>query len=478
MRKDKAAKSIVSKLAESASLQFINFIVGIILARILSPSDYGIYSILLIFINIGQTVIVGGFNSALIQRKKIDEEDFSTVLVFSFIASVIVYGVLFFSAPIISSLYHSPEVIWPLRVVSLVLFPDALYSLVNARIARKMEFVFAAKLSVVAVVITGGIGILLALKGAGVWALVVQQILTYTILPITYCLYTRWFPKFRFRREKFRPLFGFGSKILLTDLINAIYSNIQGMIIGIKYNTDSLAFFNKGQMFPRTVMTTINESIQTVLFPVYADIQEDKKKMADMLLHNMEIVSFIVFPMMMGLFATSNEIVILLLTEKWIGCAYIIKVFCVAYMFWPIDSMNLQAIKASGKGKTYLGLNLIKKTCAALILFMAVMFSDSVETFAISAVLIYVSDITINSFAMKKIINVNLWKEIKALWKSIVCSVSVLLIIFLPNISSLLIITLVVKILVGISIYIAISILINRECVVKTWEQIMHILKP
>lgn len=476
MRKEKTAQSIVSKLIESASLQIVNFVVGIILARILSPSDYGVYSILLIFINIGQTVIVGGFNSALIQKKKVDEKDFSTVFVFSLIAAAVVYVILFFAAPVIGSVYKNNDVILPLRVIALVLFPDALYSLVNARVARKMEFVFIAKLSVISVMFTGIIGIILAMNHAGIWALVVQQILTYTLLPISYCLIKGWIPKLKFQKNRFRPLFSFSSKILLTDFINAIYLNIQGIIIGIQYDSNALAFFNKGQIFPRTIMNTINESIQTVLFPVYADMQDDKKKMSDMLLNNMKMVSFIVFPMMIGLFVTSDEIISLLLTEKWIACSYIVKVFCIAYMFWPIDSMNLQAIKANGNGKMYLYLNVAKKTCASILLLMFVLMSDSVEVFSISAIVIYVSDIVLNSIAVKKEIGVTLWMEIKSLWRSTAGSATLFILMFLPIKPESVLISFLVKVILGIILYVVTSLIFNRKSVELVSKQIKKIL--
>ena len=463
MRKDRATKSIISKLIESASLQAINFIVGIILARILSPSDYGIYSILIIFINIAQTIVIGGFNSALIQQKKVDEEDFSTVFTFSLLAAVIIYVIIFITAPFVGVIYNKSEVILPLRIIALVLFPDILYSLVNARVARRMEFSFAAKLSITSVILTGSIGVFLALQGGGIWALVVQQIMTYSFYPILYCLIKKWMPKIGFSKERFKPLFGFGSRILLTDFINAVYANIQGMIIGIKYNAESLAFFNKGQLFPRTVMTTISESIQSVLFPVYADMQEDKEEMSKMLINNMSMVAFTVFPIMVGLFATSDEVITLLLTEKWISCAKIVKVFCVAYMFWPIDSMNLQAIKACGKAKTYLNLNLVKKVCAAGILGVFVFISNSVTFFSLSAIVIYVSDIIWNSIVMKKELGISLVDEMSVLWRSTLSSLFILIIMYIPQLKNGIITILIIKVIMGIVIYFVASALFNKR---------------
>lgn len=463
MRKDKSAKSIIFKCIENASVQILNFIIGVVLARVLSPADYGVYSILLIFITIGQTAVVAGLNSALIQRKDITEDDYSTVMVASIAMAVLIYIILFLAAPFIAKAYSSPNVIKPLRVLSIVLFPMALFSVVNARIARKMEFPFAAKISIASVIISGSISVVLAINGAGVWSLAIQQILTYTLSPMFYCILRHWVPKFYFRVDRLKVLLGFGSKVMVADLVNSIYANVQGMIIGIKYSADSLGFFNKGQMFPRTVMQTINGSIENVMFPVYSDMQNEKEEMGKTILENAKMISFFVFPMMMGLFAVSYEVISLLLTEKWIACVEIVRIYCIAYMFWPIDSMNLQAIKACGDGNIYFAVNFLKKCIAAIILTFFVFFSKSLEMFALSAIVIYVFDIIIGAFAMKKLVGVSLLQEVTALIRSAICSLCILIITQLPVISENVLMVLVYKVCIGIVVYLLSSYLLNRK---------------
>lgn len=477
MKKDKVTNSIISKVIESASIQVLNFIIGIVLARVLSPEDYGVYSILLIFISIGQTVVVAGLNSALIQRDDIKDDDYSTVFTASMLASLVIYLILFFLSSFIAKIYASPMAEKPLKVISLVLFPNALYSVVNARVAKNMEFSLAAKISVAAVVFSGTVSVFLALKAAGVWALVVQQILTYSVMPTIYCIRKKWCPKFKFDFSRFKVLFGFGTKVLVADFINSIYSNVQGMIIGVKYNATALAFFNKGQLLPRTIMQTINGSVECVLFPVYSNIQNSRKKMAEEIIENAKMISFIVYPLMIGLFSISDEVIVLLLTEKWIECAGIVRIFCIAYLFWPIDSMNLQAIKACGNGNAYLKLNFFKKCIATGILSLALFVFKSLETFAISAILIYVSDIIIGSFDMKKEINISLFQEICALWKSLLCSSFILINILLPTVCESTVLTIIYKIVVGIVIYILSSYILNQDIMKKLIRKFSGILK-
>jgi O-antigen/teichoic acid export membrane protein len=312
----------------------------------------------------------------------------------------------------------------------------------------------------------------MALNFAGIWSLVIQQILTYTIPPVFYCVKIQWIPKPKLFWGRLKILLGFGSKVLIADLVNSVYSNIQSMVIGIKYSADSLGFFNKGQIFPRTIMQTVNGSIENVMFPVYSDMQNDKKEMGKTILDNAKMIGFFVFPMMMGLLAVSNEVIMLLLTEKWIDCVGIVRIFCIAYIFWPIDSMNLQAIKACGDGNEYFKVNFVKKCIAALIIMAFVFFSRSLEMFAFSAIIIYISDIAVGSRAMKKLVGISLLQEVTSLWRSFVCSCCILLVAFLPEIRENLFLTLLYKIIAGVIVYLISSFLLNRSLMValgKRW---------
>lgn len=462
MIRNNTVKSILSKLAENASVQIINFIIGIVLARILSPSDYGIYSVLVILMTICQTLVVGGLSSALVQREDITEDDYSSVFTLSLILSGVLYAVMFFFAPLLAKIYDLPEMITPLRVIAIVLIPDALYSVVNARVSRNMEFSIVAPISICSTILVGAISIVLALQSMGIWSLVLQQILIYSVFPICYCSKYKWVPKLFIDWSRFRILIGFGSKVLATNLVNSLYANMQGLIIGIKYNIDNLAYYNKGQMFPRTIMQTVSGSVETVYFPVLASYQKDREKMAEVMLKNLSHITFFVYPAMVGLFAVSREVVVLLLTEKWIDSTVIIMMFCMAYFFWPIDSMIQQAIKACGEGTVFFKFGVAKKVSATIILAVFVLCAPSVNMFALSAVAICFSDSLIGYVAIKYTTGICLCEIVSVLWKNILCSMTILVIIIIPEIGNSILLTLCIKIIIGILVYFISSLTINR----------------
>lgn len=472
MEKKSVSKSVVAKFLERASVQIVNFVVGLVLARLLSPDDYGVYGILLIFINIGQTLVQGGFASALIQKKNTDQTDYSTVFVFSLVIAALVYMLLFVAAPLVGMAYKTELLIAPLRMIALVLFPSTLASVVNARISKTMDFGFLAKYSSVCVLMTGGIGILLASMGAGIWALVVQQILSFSLFPMVYCIRKHWFPGFRYDRGRLKHLLGFGIRVMVTDLVNSIYVDIQGLIIGMKYSTETLAYFNRGQIFPNTLMTTLNSTVATVLFPVYADIQDRREQMRDALLHSLQVITFVVYPLLLGLLAVADLTVDVLLTDKWSMCIPFIQIYCIAYLFWPLDSINLQVIKACGAGRVYLYQNLLKKGISSLVLVAFTLGAPSVEIFALSAILIYVFDITVGTIAAKKLIPITLGGVLKAIWRNLLCSCGVLTVALLPRVFQSSVLELALRVLVGGVIYVILSLLINRD----TMKTVLNIL--
>ena len=361
-------RSTLWKLLEKFSSQIVTLVVAVILARILMPRDYGVIAVLMVFISLLNVVVDGGLNNALIQKKGADNVDFSTIFHFCIGLSLLFYLMLFFAAPAVASFYGDDLFVPVLRVLGLNVIFNAFNSIQRAYIAKKMLFrkLFAASLG--AALISGAGGIALALKGAGVWALVFQQVASQLAVTLILWFTVRWRPEAVFSRERFRSLFDYGWKIFLTNIIVAVYENIRGVVIWKVWQPASLAFFEKGRQLPTMFMTSINSSVQSILMPAFSEDQDDRERVKQMMRRSMKLTCFFVLPLLAGLMATARPLVHVLLTDKWMEAVPFIRIFCLGFMLMPIQSSNLVAIKALGYSDITLKLELLKKALEAVIM--------------------------------------------------------------------------------------------------------------
>ena len=379
------------KFFERISVQGTNFLVTLLLARLLTPSDYGTVSVVTIFIALATTFVQGGFNTALIQKKDVDGNDYLTILMFSEIVAAALYLVIFFTAPFISNIYHTPELSSLLRVMAIVLFPGAFNEVQVAYVTRDLRFKVLTISSFVSALLAAAVGIGLAVAGFGAWALVIQQLVNQTATCfVTYCI-VRWIPKGRFSVQSLRRLLPFGAKVFASNFIVALFLDIRSLLIGQIYSSEALGFFNRGKQFPQAVMESVNGTIQTVLLPVYSKKQDSVSSVAKMVSKTVRISSLLLFPMMVGLAAVAEPLVSLLLTDKWLECVPYLQIFAIGYLFQAIQLAIIQAIKAIGDSGTPLKLEIIKKC---------------VEVFFASSLLIcsVISHLP-NMFAAKRILN-------------------------------------------------------------------------
>ena len=287
--------SILCKLMERFSSQIVSFVISIILARILSPNEYGIIAVILIFINLANVFIDGGLNTALIQKKDADQIDFSTIFWFSFFLSGVLYFVLFFSAPLIARVYNNEILVPVLRVLSLVLFAYSINSIQRAFISRHMLFKELFWVNAVAVVLSGALGIIMANNDYGVWALVAQSLTNPFICCTVMWFIIKWRPSFVFSLSRFQSLFDYGWKIFLSNFIIAVYEDIRGLIIGKVYQPSALAYFDRGKSLPSLLMTNVTASINTVLLPAFADEQDDVFRVKQMMRRAVQVSYLFVF---------------------------------------------------------------------------------------------------------------------------------------------------------------------------------------
>lgn len=400
--------SMIWKLLERFSAQIVSFVISIILARVLSPNEYGVISILIIFINFANVIIDGGLNTALVQKKNADQTDFSTILWFCLLLSVVFYIVLFFTAPLIANFYDNNLLIPVLRVLSLVLFAHSFNSIQRAYVSRHMLFKKLFWVNSVTVIVSGIIGIIMAYLGYGVWALVGQSLSSSVVCCLLMWVTIKWRPAFVFSKERFRGLFDYGWKIFMTNFIIAIYEDIRGLVIGKVYQPSALAFFDRGKALPALLMSNITASINTVLFPAFADEQDDRGRVKQMMRRSVQISYFFVMPLMIGFFFTAKNIILVLLTEKWLPAVPFVQIFCIAFILMPIQNVNMTAIRSLGYSSITLKLEVYKKIIEAVILVVS--FMINVYTVAWGIVLYNFICIFINLSPSKKLVDYG-WNE-------------------------------------------------------------------
>ena len=397
------------KFFERISVQGTNFLVTLLLARLLTPSDYGTVSIVTIFIALATTFVQGGFNTALIQRKDVDGDDYLTILAFSEFVAMILYFVIYVMAPIIGKCYRSEELCSLLRVMAIVLFPGAFNSIQVAYVTRDLRFKVLTVSSFLSALIAA-VGIGLAVAGFGAWALVVQQLVNQiATCVITYCI-VRWIPQGKLSIQSLRRLLPFGAKVFASNFVVALFLDIRSLLIGQIYSSEALGFFNRGKQFPQAVMESVNGTIQTVLLPVYSQKQDSISSVTKMVSKTVRISSFLLFPMMVGLAAVAEPLVSLLLTDKWLECVPYLQIFAIGYLFQAIQLAIIQAIKAIGDSGTPLKLEIIKK-CAELF-FLVVTIKKGVLVFASSLLICSTFSHLLNMVAARKILKYTIKQQI------------------------------------------------------------------
>ena len=385
-RGKKAAASFLFKLTESVGTQGISFVVSVILARLLDPSDYGVLTMLTVFIAVSQVFVQSGLNTALIQKKDVDETDLSSVFYVSLLIAAALYALLFFLAPAIGAFFGMDALSPVLRVLALVLLPGALVSVQNAVIARQMAFRRLMAASLLSTALSGAVGIGMAAAGLGYWALVGQQLTNQLALALVLLRMVKWRPRALFSWARVRVLIRFGWKLLASSLLETGYNNLRTAVIGKQYAQETLGFYNRGKQFPELVMNAVNGSIQSVMLPVLSDEQDDMLRMKQMMRRSVMVSSFLVLPMMAGLAAVAEPLIRLLLTDKWLPCVPFLQICCIDFAFYPIHTANLQAINAMGRSDVFLRLELIKKSYGLAILAASVLLFDSVYAIAWGAV--------------------------------------------------------------------------------------------
>lgn len=427
--KETVISSLIWKFLERLGTQGIQFVVSIILARLLLPSDYGVVTMIMVFTAISNAFIQAGFSTSLIQQKNSDELDYSSVFYTSFIIATLCYVILYIAAPVIADFYNMQQIKDILRVISLTLFFGALNSVQIAKLSKDMKFKNLFFSSLGAIIVSGTTGIVMAYLGFGAWALVAQQLSNIIVSTIILSFTSGWRPKLVYSLERVKVLFSYGWKIMCSSLIDTLYQNLYNLVIGKFYNSATLGNYNKGEQFPKLIAVNIDGAIGSVMLPAYAREQERKDKVKKMVRRAIVTSSLILFPLMFGLAAIAEPVVKLLLTDKWIGCVPYMQILCIVYALYPINTANLQAIKALGKSDYFLKLEIIKKIIGIIVLIFTV--SHGVFVMAIGQVFVTILSTIINSFPNRKLLNYGYFEQIKDIFPNLFIAILMFIVVYI-----------------------------------------------
>ena len=439
--RNKAKRGFVWNTVERLVTNGIQFILTVILARLLSPDDYGIIAMPAIFLAIAQVFIDSGFANALIRKPDLNEKDLSTAFYFNVIVGVVAYFLLFVTSPLIADFFNTPILSRLLKVTALVVFLNSLGIVQQAVLTKKMDFKSQAVISAISTFVSGAIGVWMAYNGYGVWALVFQQVSAALLRVAMLWIYGRWKPLWIWSRESFGYLWNFGSKVIIIGLLDTIFNNVYAFVIGKKYNAKDLGNYTRAQQFADLPINNINSIVQKVTLPLLSEIQDDDTRLSSIYLKLIEMSSLLVVPLMFGLAAMANPLIISLLGKEWEGCVLLFQILCIARLWTPFNAINVNLLQVKGRTDLLLKLEIAKKVVITIILGL---------TFYRGVVFL------VGGFAV--------WKQLQAILPSIMISIVMMLAILFVNMMLInLYIMLVIDILLCVILYSMLVYLFKRE---------------
>lgn len=468
--------NFIWRFAERCGAQAVTLIVSIVLARILTPSDFGTVSLVMVFTTIMQVFVDSGLGTALIQKKDADDLDFSSVFYFNFAVCLALYAVMFIVAPLIARFYNDTSLTLIIRVISLTIVISGIKGIQQSYVSRNMLFkrFFFATLG--GTVFSAFLGIAMAYAGCGVWSIVAQQLSNTAIDTLILWVTVKWRPKKMFSWKRLKGLLSYGWKLLVSSLLDTVYNNLRNLIIGKIYTSADLAYYNQGDKFPKVIVTNINASIDSVLLPSMAGEQDHRDRVKSMTRRAIKTSTYIMAPLMMGLMFCAEPVVKLLLTDKWLPCVPYLRIFCFTYMFWPIHTANLNAIKAMGRSDLFLKLEIVKKIMGLTLLLLTMRIS--VMAMAYSLIVSGICSQVINSWPNWKLLNYNYFEQLRDILPSIIIALIMGIIVYFVGFLRLpTIVILLIQVLTGAAIYIGVSALLHLEEFEYLFEMVKSFLK-
>lgn len=460
-KRNKVITGFIWRLMERIGAQVVSFVVSVVLARILNPDVYGTVALIAIFMPILQVFVDSGLGNALIQKKEADDTDFSTVFYFNVVFCLLLYGLMWIASPYIADFYHDPGLTPYIRVLSLTIVISGVKNVQQAYVSRNMmfkKFFFSTLLGTLGAAV---VGIVMALQGYGVWALIAQQLFNLTVDTMVLWITVPWRPKRLFSFERLKGLFSYGWKLLVSCLLDTGFNSLRSLLIGRYYSRADLAYYNQGDKFPALIVNNINASIDSVLLPAMAADQDNKQRVRDMTRRSISISTYLMSPLLIGMAACADNIVHLFLTDKWLFCVPYMQIFCITYLFYPIHTANLNAIKAMGRSDLFLRLEIVKKVIS--IVFLVIFVRISVMALALSLPAFTIVTMMINAWPNKTLLNYSFSDQILDISINLAAAAIMGVIVYsIGRLAMPSLIKLVVQILTGIITYPLLSLIMKN----------------
>ncbi len=461
--KSRVLSGLFWKFSERLGVQGIQFLVQIFLARLLFPKDYALVALIAVMVSVSDVLIWSGFSTALVQQKDVDDKDYSSVFFLGLGGSLGLYLLLFTAAPLVSEFFAEPLLVAIMRVQALVLILGALRSIQNAILIRTMQFKKIFHVSVSGIVASGIVGLGMAWLGYGVWSLVFSQLANGLVATLVLWVTVGWIPTRDFSLARLGSLFSFGWKLLVAALLETVYANLRTLFIGKIFDKEILGNYNRADTMASLVVTSLDGTISSVLFPALSSCQDDPGRLKALLRRSVVTGCFLLFPAMIGLASVSRPLVLLLLTEKWLGCVFFLQMCCLAYAFYPLHTANLQAINALGRSDVFLKLEILKKIVGVGILLLSIPFG--VNYVVGSQVVVSLLCTVINAWPNKRLLDYSVLEQ----WSDVVPSLLLALVMGGITWSLTLLawspwLTLILQIMVGTVVYFFGAWLFRFEC--------------
>lgn len=456
--------------------QGIQFIIMIILARLLAPEHFGLIGMIMIFIALSQTLVDSGFSQALIREEKVSKIDYSTTFLFNMIFSLVVFIAIYFVAPLVSEFYSEPKLTTILRVISLSVFFQALSIVPRTILTRKVDFRAQTTVSIIASLSSGVIAISLAILGFGVWALVLRVVSQQAVQSIMLIYINKWKPTFEFSISSFKHFFTFGWRLLVSSLIDTGYRNIYYVIIGKMYSKNALGYYTNARQLRDAINQGITRSIQRVTYPVLSSIQSEEERLKYGFKKLIRNTGYVFFPMMLGLAAISNNLILILLGTKWEPAIVYFQLLCLAAILFPMHAINLNILKVKGRSDLFLRLEIIKKIITTVAILITIFLNLGVSSFIITTIITSHLSFMVNTYYSGKEIGYGTFEQFKDMFPAYLLSFFMGAVVFLSNniFAFHQTIILILQVIIGVVIYLGLSKVLKLD----EFNEVLHLVKP